>query len=296
MRTPAADRELRIPGEAVARADQIPVVPVPPIPLGQANGARPPAPQSQPEIKQISTLPLPPTSAEAPAPPPSLPTPSLPTPPVASAPPPTNPASVHRIRPRVNVKQIVQRANDTFAHLDSYIARLTRREQINGKNKPEEVMLFKFRKQPWSVYFKWLGTEGHDREVIFVNGQHEGKIHTLLAAGDVPLMPAGKRMSLAPDGLLFKSASRYPITEAGLGASIDHTLWLASIIERGDKVASAASPILARKKRDALIHDTAGMVEHTVRTVWSRNCRATRRRPLMDLRHRQPICLYVLGR
>ena len=56
-----------------------------------------------------------------------------------------------------------------------------------------------FRKQPWSVYFKWLGTEGHDREVVYVQGQYESKIHTLLAAGDVLLMPAGKRMSLAPD-------------------------------------------------------------------------------------------------
>jgi len=41
--------------------------------------------------------------------------------------------------------------------MDSYIARLTRREQVNGKKQPEEIILFKFRQQPWSVYFKWLG-------------------------------------------------------------------------------------------------------------------------------------------
>ena len=35
-----------------------------------------------------------------------------------------------------------------FATIDSYVARLRRREQINGKDKPEELMLFKFRKQP----------------------------------------------------------------------------------------------------------------------------------------------------
>ena len=65
--------EMRIPGEAVARADEIPVVPVPPIPLGQAKVARPPQPQ--PEIKQVSTMPTPPSSSKLPAPPPLLPTP-----------------------------------------------------------------------------------------------------------------------------------------------------------------------------------------------------------------------------
>ena len=120
-----------------------------------------------------------------------------------------------------DLKQVIQQANDSYGKLDSYVARLTRREQINGKNKPEELMLFMFRKAPWSVHFKWLGTEGHDREVVYVNGQYESKIHTLLAAGDVPFMPAGKRMSLAPDSFLVKSAARYPITEAGMGASID---------------------------------------------------------------------------
>ena len=59
---------------------------------------------------------------------------------------------------------------------------MRRREQINGKDKPEEVMLFKFRKQPRSVYFKWIGPAGNGREAIWVDGQHESKLHTLLAA------------------------------------------------------------------------------------------------------------------
>jgi hypothetical protein len=83
---------------------------------------------------------------------------------------------------------IAREANETYSHIDSYIARLRRKEQINGKDKPEEIMLIKFRKQPWSVYFKWLGTEGAGREVVYVKGRNEDKIQTLLAAGDVPLM------------------------------------------------------------------------------------------------------------
>jgi hypothetical protein len=95
-------------------------------------------------------------------------------------------------------------------------------------------MLFKFRKEPWSVYFKWLGETGKGREVVFVKGQHGSQIHTLLAAGDHPLKPAGSRMALAPDSIFVRMASRHPVTEAGIGASVDRLVTLLSAIERGD--------------------------------------------------------------
>lgn len=110
---------------------------------------------------------------------------------------------------------------ETYATFDSYIARMRRREQVNGKDKPEELMLLKFRKTPFSVYFKWLGSEGQGREVVYVNGQNGSLMHTLLAAGDMPFAPAGKRMALAPDSILVRAASRGSITEAGIGTLID---------------------------------------------------------------------------
>ena len=100
-------------------------------------------------------------------------------------------------------------------------------------------MLFKFRKQPWSVYFKWLSKEGLGREVVFVRGRYEGKLHTLLAAGDVPFVPAGRRMSLAPDNILVRSATRHPVTEAGIGACIDRLGQSLAAMERGDRKAGA---------------------------------------------------------
>ena len=118
--------------------------------------------------------------------------------------------------------------------MDSYIVRLTRHEVVRGENKPEEVMLFKFRKEPWSVYFKWIGPAGFGREVVFVKGHYENKMHTLLAAGDMPLAPAGKRMALAPDSIFVRNASRHPITEAGLGASVERLGHVLSAVDRGD--------------------------------------------------------------
>ncbi len=134
-----------------------------------------------------------------------------------------------------NIRRLYKLAVDRYDLMDSYIARLTRREQLRGVNKPEEVMLFKFRKEPWSVYFKWLSANGRGREVIYVNGQYENKIHTLLAAGDMPLAPAGKRMALASDSIFVRSASRHPITEAGLGASITRLGHIIEALDRGDE-------------------------------------------------------------
>src|SRR5437899_386649 len=137
------------------------------------------------------------------------PKPQAPVPSVSGGPPPivttaAAPASIPS-DPAVKLHALYREAAERYARVDSYIVRLMRREQINGKDKPEEVLLFKFRKEPWSVYFKWLGQEGAGREVIYVKGQHENKIHTLLAAGDMPLMPAGRRIALAPDSLVVRS-------------------------------------------------------------------------------------------
>jgi hypothetical protein len=133
------------------------------------------------------------------------------------------------------LRELYNQAALRFATIDSYMARLRRREHVKGKDQPEELILFKFRKQPWSVYFKWLGAEGQGREVIYVKGQHGDMIHSLLAAGDMPLAPAGKHMALAPDNIFVRSASRHAITEAGIGVIIEKLGLALESQERGEK-------------------------------------------------------------
>lgn len=114
------------------------------------------------------------------------------------------------------LSRLLRDAEQSCAQNDSYICRLRRREHQPGKPKPEEVLIFKCRARPFSVHFKWLGEEGKGREVVFVGGRGDDKLHILTAAGDIPLTPAGRRLDLPADSLLVRSASKYPITEAGL--------------------------------------------------------------------------------
>src|SRR5438105_12912956 len=102
----------------------------------------------------------------------------VPQPPVVTA-----PVSQQEADP---VRRLHREAAASYAKLTCYIARLRRREVIQGRAKPEEVLVFKFRERPYSVHFKWLGDEGRGREVVFVRGQWEDKLHILTANNDIP--------------------------------------------------------------------------------------------------------------
>jgi hypothetical protein len=117
------------------------------------------------------------------------------------------------------LRRLYRDAANSYSKLSCYIARLRRREVVQGRAKPEEVLIFKFREKPYSVHFKWLGEEGQGREVVYVRGGDE-KLHILTAANDIPFTPAGRRLSLAADSIMVKAASKYPITEAGIGNMI----------------------------------------------------------------------------
>jgi len=132
------------------------------------------------------------------------------------------------------MRELQRKAAERYALIDSYMVRMKRREVVNGQQRPEEIMLLKFRKDPWSVYVKWLGPEAQGREVVYVKGKYKNELVTLTAAGDVFLLPAGRRFSLPPDSPLIKSKSRYPITEAGMGGIIERFGKLVDAVERGD--------------------------------------------------------------
>jgi hypothetical protein len=128
--------------------------------------------------------------------------------------------------PAVNLRRLLKQAEGECAILDSYICRMTRREQVNGSAKPEEMMLFKFRKQPFSIYFKWIGPENKGREVVYVSGKYENKLHILMS-------PGGTSMGLAPDSFLIRRSSRHPVTEAGVCSIVDKYATAVAAADKG---------------------------------------------------------------
>jgi Protein of unknown function (DUF1571) len=134
----------------------------------------------------------------------------------------------------VTLRALARKVNERNVQLDNYVMRLRRREFVNGVNKPEEIILCKIRRTPFSVYMKWLGSEAKGREVTYVQGKYDNKLHTLLAEKDSFLMPAGKVMSFAVDSMLIKSNSRYTINNAGLGNLIERFNQLLDMNEKGD--------------------------------------------------------------
>ena len=130
---------------------------------------------------------------------------------------------------------LYERAAQRLAGMDSYIFRMKRRETVNGKKQPEEVVQVKLRREPYSVYLKWLNPECKGRETVYVRGKYDDKMQLVLAANDAfPFSPAGMRWSIAPDDPMARARSRYPITETGFAAMVDRFGKMVAAVEKGD--------------------------------------------------------------
>jgi hypothetical protein len=241
--------ELRIPNNAVAQSGQdIPIVPVPPPPFSRSDKSGgtpvPPAPPAQ----QTSATPAPPAQQTGATPArPAQQTGGTPAPPTQAGNTSSQADGTSRTPPHT-ARQLLQQAAARCATLDSYIVRLTRRENLKGKTGPEEIIAFSFRKKPFSVHFKWLGETAKGREVVYVKGRFDNKIHTKLAQGDSLLMPAGARLSLSPDNPLVRSASRHPITDAGVCHCVQALTALLDAQERGDRRKGTLTAIAPQRR------------------------------------------------
>ncbi len=129
-----------------------------------------------------------------------------------------------------------------------------------GKAGPEELMECKFRKEPFSVAFKWVGKASKGREVIYVQGQYENKINTWLSPEDRYF--GLHRTALAPDSPLVRSRSRYPITTAGLWWPVGQFRQLVAALDKGDKRYGTLSYVGPRTRPE--YPRPMELVEHTV--------------------------------
>ncbi len=98
--------------------------------------------------------------------------------------------------------------------IHDYTATLVKRERLNGKLGNQEYIFLKVRHKPFSVYLYFMKPKDlKGREVIYVEGQNDGKI---MAHGTGMQNRLIGTIPLAPDGLIAMRGQRYPLTEIGL--------------------------------------------------------------------------------
>ena len=158
-----------------------------------------------------------------------------------------------------SLRSIFERAHQRTAQMDSYTMRMRRREVVGGAVRPEEIILAKFRKEPFSIYLKWVGEEGKNREVCYVNGMYNSKIHILMGPGENFLF-ANKHLEFAPDHPLVKSNCRYPIIEAGIGPLVARFGRLVTALEKGDSREGSAR-YLGKVKRPEFEEPVEGVAQ-----------------------------------
>ncbi|QDV50962.1 DUF1571 domain-containing protein [Gimesia fumaroli] len=95
-----------------------------------------------------------------------------------------------------------------------YTATFSKQEYVGGSLTENQVINFKCRHKPFSVYMKWVvGDKG--QELLYVDGQNEEKMLVKMGGLKGRLMPT---LKLDPHGSLAMQESRYPITKAGIKA------------------------------------------------------------------------------
>ena len=160
------------------------------------------------------------------------------------------------------LRQLYRKAAEQVAPMDAYALRLSRREVVNGRQTPQEIIQFKFRREPFSVYLKWIGEEAKGREVVYVKGRYENKIHSKMPPGNVLLALAGSRHSLPLDSILVKGSSRHSITQAGLENLVERFGLLVDALERKDPGAATLRYLGSLKRPE--LENPVEAVEHII--------------------------------
>jgi outer membrane lipoprotein-sorting protein len=111
------------------------------------------------------------------------------------------------------MRQHVFAMQRAYGRVQDYTATFYKQERVKGELLPIETIELKFRK-PFGVYMRWLSGDFAGREVLFVRGWNDDKIHA--HQGSFPDIT----VNLRPDSSLAMRGNRHPITNVGFGETI----------------------------------------------------------------------------
>jgi hypothetical protein len=116
-----------------------------------------------------------------------------------------------------NLIELLRRAQKKYETVSDYTVTFHKQQRVGGVLHDEEVVLYKFRK-PFNVYMKWTGKVDKGREALYVEGKHDGKLLVHLGGMINYFAPS---FTLHPKGALAMRKNLRPITESGMGNTID---------------------------------------------------------------------------
>jgi hypothetical protein len=122
-----------------------------------------------------------------------------------------------KLEPIADPSELVRKCADGIKEVKDYTCRLHKQERINGELRPEQTMDARFRVAPHSVLVKWTSEPYTHRQVLYVDGQHDGKLLVYLA--DWPVFKGV--MQLRPDSNEALKDSLHPISMAGIKYLVD---------------------------------------------------------------------------
>jgi len=114
--------------------------------------------------------------------------------------------------------RLIRDARRAFAAVRDYTCTFIKQERIDGQLTPENVIQLKARTAPYCVELTWQQPRSQAGQVAcYVDGKNNGKLRAR-GAGALGLVGF---VSLDPNSPRAKGASKYSITEAGIGYLIE---------------------------------------------------------------------------
>lgn len=131
--------------------------------------------------------------------------------------------SVKKDQPGLSLRDVIKYAEPSRAALqdvEDYTAVFSKTELVKGKLIKQEMDM-KFRKKPFSVFFKYRKGPEAGRIAIYVDGKFDNKLVVKEANG---LGVLAGRMYLKLDDRKVMSENRYPVTSVGISNVLETSL------------------------------------------------------------------------
>lgn len=113
---------------------------------------------------------------------------------------------------RLDPEEWLREAEAAYDRVTSYTAVFYKQQRVAGKLFPEETILLKCRKQPFSLYMKWIRAPYKGSELLYAAGWNEGRVRAHRGG----LFRFVIRNLDIMDPILMKNNLR-PVTSTGIG-------------------------------------------------------------------------------